>query len=93
MINRGFRYKRWATSRTVILDILTIKKALDNTLIIAESRHGWLTDKPALKSAMDYWPNQAARIGVTGAYSPHSLRYAFALSKRNYQLLFMTVHS
>lgn len=78
MINRGFRYKRWATSRTVILDILTIKKALDNTLIIAESRHGWLADKPALKSAMDYWANQAARIGVTGAYSPHSLRYAWA---------------
>lgn len=27
---------------------------------------------------MDYWHNQATLIGLTGAYSPHSLRYAWA---------------
>lgn len=63
---------------TVILDADAIKKALDNALTIAESRHDRLIDKPDLKSAMDYWHNQAARIGLTGAYSPHSLRYAWA---------------
>uniref|UniRef100_UPI0009ABBE7B integrase domain-containing protein n=1 Tax=Salmonella enterica TaxID=28901 RepID=UPI0009ABBE7B len=50
----------------------------DNALAIAESHHGRLIDKPDLKSAMDYWHNQAARMGLTGAYSPHSLRYAWA---------------
>jgi site-specific recombinase XerD len=63
---------------TVILDSDTVKKALDNALAIAESRKNRLIDKPDLKSAMDYWHNQVARIGLTGAYSPHSLRYAWA---------------
>lgn len=62
----------------MILDTIAVRKALDNALAIAESRHGRLIDKPDLKSAMDYWHNQAARIGLTGAYSPHSLRYAWA---------------
>ncbi len=64
--------------KTVILDTIAVRKALDNALAIAESRHGRLIDKPDLKSAMDYWHNQAARIGLTGAYSPHFLRYAWA---------------
>ncbi|EJC1235578.1 integrase domain-containing protein [Salmonella enterica] len=63
---------------TVILDAGAVKKALDNALAIAESRNDRLIDKPDLKSAMDYWHNQAARMGLTGAYSPHSLRYAWA---------------
>lgn len=63
---------------TVILDSDAVKKALDNALAIAESRNDRLIDKPDLKSAMDYWHNQATRIGLTGAYSPHSLRYAWA---------------
>ena len=63
---------------TVILDTDALKKALDNALAVAESRNDRLIDKPDLKSAMDYWHNQAAHIGLTGAYSPHSLRYAWA---------------
>ncbi|MBA4711753.1 MULTISPECIES: integrase domain-containing protein [Citrobacter] len=62
---------------TVILDADAVKKALDNALAVADSRHDRLIDKPDLKSAMDYWHNQAARIGLTGTYSPHSLRYAW----------------
>jgi hypothetical protein len=27
---------------------------------------------------MDYWHNQALRMGLTGAYCTHSLRYAWA---------------
>ncbi|ECI0414033.1 DNA-binding protein [Salmonella enterica subsp. salamae] len=63
---------------TMILDTGAVRKALDNALTVAESRNNRLIDKPDLKSAMDYWHNQAARIGLTGAYSPHSLRYAWA---------------
>lgn len=63
---------------TVILDADAVRRALENALTIAESCNNRLIDKPDLKSAMDYWHNQAARIGLTGAYSPHSLRYAWA---------------
>jgi len=63
---------------TVILDAGAVKKALDNALAVAESRNDRLIDKPDLKSAMDYWHNQAKRIGLIGAYSPHSLRYGWA---------------
>lgn len=63
---------------TVILDSIAVKKALDNALAIAESRNNRLIDKPDLKSAMKYWHCQASRLGLTGACSPHSLRYAWA---------------
>ncbi|EAO4574277.1 DNA-binding protein [Salmonella enterica] len=63
---------------TVILDAGAVRKALDNALAVTEDRHGRLIDKPDLKSAMKYWHSQASRIGLTGAYSPHSLRYAWA---------------
>lgn len=63
---------------TVILDAIAVRKALDNALTVTEDRHGRLIDKPDLKSAMKYWHSQASRIGLTGAYSPYSLRYAWA---------------
>ncbi|AXW86860.1 DNA-binding protein [Lonsdalea britannica] len=63
---------------TVILDAGAVRKALENALAVAEQRNGRLIDKPDLKSAMKYWHGQASRIGLTGAYSPHSLRYAWA---------------
>ncbi|KAA8995849.1 MULTISPECIES: integrase domain-containing protein [Pectobacteriaceae] len=63
---------------TVILDAGAVRKALENALAVAESRNGKLIDRPDLKTAMKYWHGQASRIGLTGAYSPHSLRYAWA---------------
>lgn len=63
---------------TVILDAGAVRKALENALSVAEYRHGRLIDKPDLRSAMKYWHSQASRIGLTGVYSPHSLRYAWA---------------
>lgn len=63
---------------TIILDVVAVRKAQDNALTVAEDRHGRLIDKPDLKSAMKYWHSQAARLGLTGAHSPHSLRYAWA---------------
>lgn len=63
---------------TVILDTGAVRRALDNANAVAESRHSRLIDKPDLKSAMKYWHSQVSRIGLTGVYSPHSLRYAWA---------------
>lgn len=63
---------------TIILDAGAVSKAVDAALAVAEQRHGRLIDKPALKSAMKYWHGQASRLGLTGAYSPHSLRYTWA---------------
>ncbi len=69
----------------MILEAVAVRKALDNALAVAEDRHGRLIDKPDLKSAMKYWHSQASRLGLTGAYSPYSLRYAWALDViRNY---------
>lgn len=64
--------------KTVILDAGAVRKALENALAVAESRNNRLIDKPDLKNAMGYWRNQTTRIGLTGAFSPHSLRYAWA---------------
>lgn len=52
---------------TVILDSGALRKSLDNAQAVAEDRHCRLIDKPDLKSAMDYWHYQAARIGLTCA--------------------------
>lgn len=63
---------------TVILDAGAVRKALENALTVAEQRDGRLIDRSDLKSAMNYWRKQAVSVGLTGAYSPHSLRYAWA---------------
>ncbi|MBJ7222317.1 MULTISPECIES: integrase domain-containing protein [unclassified Brenneria] len=73
-----FGTKGGRSRETVILDAGAVRKALENALAVAEQRNGRLIDKPDLKSAMKYWHGQASRIGLTGAYSPHSLRYAWA---------------
>ena len=59
---------------TIILDAVAVRKALDNAQAVAEDRHGRLINKPDLKTAMKYWHGQVSRLGLTGAYSPHSLR-------------------
>lgn len=71
---------------TIILDAGAVRKALDNALAAAEDRHGRLIDKPDLKSAMKYWHSQASLLSLTGAYSPHSLRYAWAQDAIRYYL-------
>jgi hypothetical protein len=63
---------------TQILNTDAVKNAVENALTVAGERNGRLIDKPTLKSAMKYWSNQAAELGLTGKYSPHSLRYAWA---------------
>lgn len=69
-----FGTKGGRTRETVILDTGAVKKALDNALAVSEHCNNRLIDKPDL----NYWHNQATRVGLTGAYSPHSLRYAWA---------------
>lgn len=82
----GFGTKGGRPRETIILDAIAVKKALDSALTVAENRHGRLIDKPDLKSAMKYWHSQASRLGLTGAYSPHSLRYAWAQEAIRYYL-------
>ncbi|MDU5627292.1 integrase domain-containing protein [Citrobacter sp.] len=61
---------------TVILDAGAVKKALDNALSVAEQRDGRLIEQPNLQKAM--WRGALAEAGLTGNYTPHSLRYAWA---------------
>jgi len=64
--------------QTCILDRTQALHAVSFALSVAQQRNGKLIDKPSLKQAMTYWRNQTTRLGLTGAYSPHSLRYAWA---------------
>lgn len=63
---------------TTLLDAGAIRKALENALPVAKQRNGRLIDKPDLKTAMDHWHRQATKVGLTGEFSPHSMRYAWA---------------
>ncbi|EAA9525682.1 integrase domain-containing protein [Salmonella enterica] len=63
---------------TIIQDTGAVKKALDNALSVAELRNGRLIDQPCLQKAMNYWRGALAEAGLTGNYTPHSLRYAWA---------------
>lgn len=54
-----------------------MKKALENALAVAEQRNGRLIDRPSLQKAMNYWLKEIAKAGLTGIYTPHSLRYAW----------------
>lgn len=63
---------------TIIQDTGAVKQALDAAIAVAERRNGRLIDKPDLKRALKYWRNHTSRMGLTGEYSPHSLRYAWA---------------
>lgn len=70
---------------TVIQDTGAVKKALENALSVAEQRNGRLIDRPSLQQAMNYWRKEIAQAGLTGIYTPHSLRYAWAQDAlRNY---------
>ncbi|EHB0186781.1 DNA-binding protein [Salmonella enterica] len=63
---------------TQVTDREAVRQAVEEALGIAGERNGHLIDKPDLKSAMDYWHNHLRDTGLTGEYSPHSLRYAWA---------------
>ena len=58
--------------------ILVIKEAL-----IYMRQHGFLVSggKSGLKTARSKYHFLAAKVGLTGKYSPHSLRYAYAVEK------------
>lgn len=71
---------------TVILDAGAVKKALDNALSVAEQRDGRLIEQPNLQKAMNYWRGALAEAGLTGNYTPHSLRYAWAQDAMHHYL-------
>lgn len=71
---------------TAVLDREAVSRAVAQALVIAGERNGRLIDAPDLKTAMTYWRNHTARLGLTGTCSPHSLRYAWAQDAiRHYQ--------
>jgi site-specific recombinase XerD len=44
-----------------------------------EARHGPnLINKPTIQQAMAYYHRETSKAGLTGVYSPHALRYAYA---------------
>lgn len=63
---------------TTVLDTGAVRQALEKALLVTKQRNGRLIDKPDLKTAMDQWHKQATKVGLTGEFSPHSLRYAWA---------------
>ncbi|KHS93873.1 DNA-binding protein [Pectobacterium brasiliense] len=71
---------------TRIIDREAIQRAVKDALKVAEARNGRLIDKPDLKTAMNFWRTQTTRLGLTGHYSPHSLRYAWAQDAMRYYL-------
>ena len=73
-------------AKRVIQDAIAVKKALDNALSVAEERNGSLIDQPDLQKAMNYWRGEIAKAGLTGDYSPHSLRYAWAQDAMHHYL-------
>ncbi|ECI0413653.1 DNA-binding protein [Salmonella enterica subsp. salamae] len=62
---------------TIIQETGAVKKALDKALSVAGQRNGRLIDRPNLQKAMNYWRKEIAEAGLTGSYTPHSLRYAW----------------
>ncbi|NZD35368.1 integrase domain-containing protein [Escherichia coli] len=71
---------------TTVQDSVAVKQAVDRAISIAAERNGRLIDATDLKTAMNYWHNQARRCGLTGEHSPHSLRYAWAQDAVRYWL-------
>ncbi|MDM2724504.1 integrase domain-containing protein [Citrobacter sp. Cy234] len=81
-----FGTKGHCPRETVILDAGAVKKALDNALSVAEQRDGRLIEQPNLQKAMNYWRGEIAKAGLTGDYSLHSLRYAWAQDAMHHYL-------
>lgn len=49
----------------------------------AKRNGGWLIDRPELKTAMNHYSYVLRSNGLTGIYSPHSMRYAYARDRNN----------
>lgn len=48
---------------TTILDAGAVRKVLEMALLVADRHDGRLIDKPDLKTAMNHWHRQAAKVG------------------------------
>lgn len=70
--------------KTEVQDTVAVKKALENALTVAKERNGRLIDRPNLQKAMNYWRGEIASAGLTGTYTPHSLRYAWTQDAMRY---------
>ncbi|AWK44000.1 DNA-binding protein [Photorhabdus laumondii subsp. laumondii] len=71
---------------TRIIDRHAVQQAVKEALLVTKTHNGKLIDKPDLKTAMNFWRSHTTRLGLTGHYSPHSLRYAWAQDAIRYYL-------
>jgi integrase len=67
-----------------IVNAVKVYEAVDFAIAVANKRKGKLIDKPSLKTAMQYFVNSCRSLGLTGDYTPHSLRYAYAQDSLNF---------
>ncbi|PLR35027.1 DNA-binding protein [Chimaeribacter californicus] len=69
---------------TTVLHREQVLSAVNYALKYADEHNGKLIDKPNLQSAIDRYRNVVREAGLSGKYSPHSLRYAWATEAMEY---------
>ncbi|EBX6016471.1 DNA-binding protein [Salmonella enterica subsp. enterica serovar Dortmund] len=77
-INVVFGTKGGRPRETTIIDRERVLQAVNYALKYTQEHEGKLVDKPDMRSAMDRYRNVLRRAGMTGEYSPHSMRYSYA---------------
>lgn len=69
---------------TTIVKRELVLQALKFAVKQIDKQGGRLVNRAELKSAITRYRNVTASVGLTGKYSPHSLRYAFSVEATNF---------
>lgn len=62
---------------TTIINPSDLLHTVRFALQVANQRNGVLIDKSNLQAAMEYFSNSLRKLGMTGKYAPHAMRYTF----------------
>lgn len=71
---------------TTIFNRDKVLSVLNRAIKYCDEHNGKLIDKPSLHTAIDRYRNIVREAGLTGCYSPHSLRYAYSRDAINYHM-------
>lgn len=71
---------------TTIFDRDKVLSVLNRAIKYCDEHNGKLIDKPTLHTAIDRYRNIVREAGLTGRYSPHSLRYAYSRDAINHHM-------
>lgn len=71
---------------TTIFDRDKVLSVLNRAIKYCDEHNGKLIDKPSLHTAIDRYRNIVREAGLTGRYSPHSLRYAYSRDAINHHM-------